>query len=298
MDQARLVQLLSESASQISWLLGAGASQSAGLPTAWDVMWDLKRLHYNLKENQQISPNDVQNPAVREKIEAYMEAQGFLPAGDPREYSACFELIFGDDYDRQSKYLRTILSGDGISLSVGHRALAAMMASGQARAVFTTNFDTVVETAFAAVSGKDIAAFHLEGSYAANAAMNNDEFPIYVKLHGDFRYQSTKNLSADLSTQDKELGKCLVSAGNRFGLVVAGYSGRDESVMALIEEALGGPNPFPHGLFWTTMKGRRPFKTVEDLIAKARARGVKADIVEIETFDSLMSRVWRQLPSR
>jgi hypothetical protein len=103
MDQVQLVQLLSESASQFSWLLGAGASQSAGLPTAWDVIWDLKRRHYNLKENQQISPNDVQNAGVQEKISAYMEAQGFPPPGDPKEYSACFELIFGDEYDRQSK---------------------------------------------------------------------------------------------------------------------------------------------------------------------------------------------------
>jgi hypothetical protein len=227
-----------------------------------------------------------------------MEAQGFLPPGAPNEYSACFELIFGDDYDRQSKYLRGILADNKISLSVGPRALAAMMAGGHARAIFTTNFDTVVEKAFAAVSGKAIAAFHLEGSSAANTALNNDEFPIYVKLHGDFRYQSVKNLSADLLTQDKELGKCLVSACNRFGLVVAGYSGRDESVMSLVEEALRGPNPFPHGLFWTTMKGRRPFKAVEVLIAKAKARGINAGVVEIETFDSFMSRVWRQLPSR
>lgn len=298
MDQIQLVQRLSEAASQFSWLLGAGASQSAGLPTAWDVMWDLKRRHYNLQENQQISPNDIQNAAVQEKVSAYMGAQGFLPPGNPREYSACFELIFGDDYDRQSRYLRAILADHKISLSVGHRALAAMMASGQAKAVFTTNFDTVVEKAFAAVSGKDIAPFHLEGSYAANAALNDDEFPIYVKMHGDFRYQSIKNLSADLLSQDMELGKCLVSAGNRFGLVVVGYSGRDESAMALLEGALKGPNPFPHGLFWTTMKGRQPFKAVADLIAKAKARGVKAEVVEIETFDSLMSRVWRQLPSR
>jgi hypothetical protein len=81
-------------------------------------------------------------------------------------------------------------------------------------------------------------------------------------------------------------------------VLVAGYSGRDESVMALIEEALAGPNPFPHGLFWTTMKGRQPLKRVEDLIEKAKASGVKAEVVEIETFDSLMSRIWRQLPSR
>lgn len=273
MDQTQLVQSLSESAPQFAWLLGAGASQSAGLPTAWDVMWDLKRRHYNQQENQQITPNDVQNAAVQQKLNDYMEAQGFPPPGDPAEYSACFQLIFGNDYDRQSRYLRAILGDDKISLSLGHRVLAAMMVGDQAKAVFTTNFDTVIEKAFAAVSAKPLAPFHLEGSYAANAALNHDEFPLYVKLHGDFRYQSIKNLAADLLIQDKELGKCLISAGNRFGLVVAGYSGRDESVMALIEDALAGPNPFPHGFFWTTMKGRRPLKAVEELIAKAKAKG-------------------------
>ena len=33
-------------------------------------------------------------------------------------------------------------------------------------------------------------------------------------------------------------------------------------------------------------------------MAKARTRGVRAEIVEIETFDSLLSRLWRQLPNR
>jgi SIR2-like domain len=298
MEQSRFIQLLSESAPYFSWLLGAGSSQSAGLPTAVDVMWDLKRRHYCVQENQQISSNDVQNAAVREKIAFYMEAHGFPPPGDPGEYSACFELIFGADYERQRRYLRAILSDDRISLSIGHRILAAMMSSGGTKAVFTTNFDTVVEKAVSTVAGKDIAPFHIEGSYAANDALNSDEFPIYIKLHGDFRYQSIKNLAPDLLEQDRELGRCLVNACNRFGLVVVGYSGRDESVMELLRNVLQGTNPFPHGLFWTTLKGRHVLKPVEDLIVAAQTRGVKAEIVEIETFDSLMSRLWRQLPDR
>ena len=298
MEQNELIQLLSESAPKFTWLLGAGTSQSAGLPTAMDVMWDLKRRHYCLEENQQISANDIQNVAVQDKISAYMQAHGFPEPGDPAEYSACFELIFGDDHERQRKYLRAMLSDDRISLSVGHRVLAAMMSSGLAKTVFTTNFDTVVKKAVATVAGTDIAPFHIEGSYAANAALNNDEFPMYTKLHGDFRYQSIKNLAPDLLAQDKELRNCMINACNRFGLVVAGYSGRDESVMALLRDVLAGNNPFPHGLFWTTLKGRKPSGSVEDLITAARARGVKAEIVEIETFDSLMSRLWRQLPNR
>ncbi len=63
----------------------------------------------------------------------------------------------------------------------------------------------------------------VSGSYAANDALNSDEFPIYMKLHGDFRYHSIKNLAPDLLEQDRELGKYLVNASNRFGLVVVGY---------------------------------------------------------------------------
>jgi hypothetical protein len=41
------------------WLLGAGASRSAGMPTAYDVIWDLKRAYYCLKENQELMRIDT-----------------------------------------------------------------------------------------------------------------------------------------------------------------------------------------------------------------------------------------------
>lgn len=84
--------MLSEAVNQFFWFLGAGTSQSAGLPAAWDVMWDLKRRHCCKEENQEIAANDVENAAVREKITAYMDAHNFPPPGDPGEYSACFRL--------------------------------------------------------------------------------------------------------------------------------------------------------------------------------------------------------------
>jgi hypothetical protein len=50
------------------------------------------------------------------------------------------------------------------------------------------------------VSCQSLSAHHLEGSHTANKALNNEEFPIYCKLHGDFRYDSLKNLPGDLAT--------------------------------------------------------------------------------------------------
>jgi len=207
-------------------------------------------------------------------------------------------LIFGTDLERQSRYLQAKLSEKASSLTLGHRIFGGLFTTGAIKVVFTTNFDTVVERAVAEVTGKSLAAFHLEGSYAAKQALNNDAFPIYCKLHGDFRYTSIKNLTEDLKTQNAEMGDCLVSACNRFGMIVAGYSGRDESVMQLLHRVLDGPNPFPHGLYWTTLKGRNPLPAVTALLEAARAKGVRAELIEIETFDSLMSRIWKQFPDK
>ncbi|QPF83471.1 SIR2 family protein [Bradyrhizobium genosp. L] len=298
MEQAEFIRIVTEAPGMFAWMLGAGSSQSAGLPTAWDIIWDLKRRYYCSEEHQEVSSNDLQNGAVREKIESYLMSRGFPATSDPTAYSRSFELIFGTDLERQSRYLQAKLSEKASSLTLGHRILGGLFSTGAIKVVFTTNFDTVVERAVAEVTGKSLSAFHLEGSYAAKQALNNDAFPIYCKLHGDFRYTSIKNLTEDLKTQNAEMGDCLESACNRFGMIVAGYSGRDESVMQLLHRILDGPNPFPHGFYWTTLKGRNPLPAVTALLEVARAKGVRAELIEIETFDSLMSRIWKQFPDK
>ena len=255
MDQAQLTALICGRPENFAWFLGAGASRSAGLPTATDLLWIMKRQFYCNEENQDISRQDVQLATVQERIQTFVESRGFPPLWDDDEYSLCFERIFGEDRERQRKYLKANLAEDRVSLSVGHRVIGAMLSSGLTRLVFSTNFDSVIEKAVAEVGLKSISAYHLEGSHSANDALNNEEYPIYCKLHGDFRYDSLKNLASDLATQNQHLSQCLVNASSRCGFVVTGYSGRDESVMALFRSALNGPNPFPHGFFWTGMKG-------------------------------------------
>jgi hypothetical protein len=297
-DQSEFTSVFSARPQNFAWFLGAGASATAGLPTATDVIWDLKRRFYRREENQDISRQDMQNEPVRARIQAFMESRGFPELWAADEYTAYFEKIFGDDKERQRRYLKAILSEEHVTLSVGSRVFGAMIASGMCRVTFTTNFDSVVEKAVAEVAGQSLSAYHLEGSSAANQALNNEEYPLYCKLHGDFRYDSLKNLSADLATQNAALSDCLVNAGNRFGFIVAGYSGRDLSVMELLDKVLETNNPFPHGLFWTGLKGSPIRPAVEELLARARARSVNAKYVPIETFDALLLRLWRNLDDK
>jgi hypothetical protein len=169
---------------------------------------------------------------------------------------------------------------------------------GLARIIFTTNFDEVIETAFSAVTAKCLTAFHLEGAYAALDALNAERFPIYAKIHGDFRYKSIKNLASDLLNNDKEIQKCFLAASNRYGLIVTGYSGRDANVMAMFSAALEQDNPFPLGLFWTTPRLSDVADSVGELISSARKKGVRANIIETGTFDIMLSKMWRQLPQK
>jgi hypothetical protein len=57
------------------WFLGAGTSHTAGMPTATDIIWDLKRKYYCLQENQTIQTHGINNKAVRGKIQSYMDSK-------------------------------------------------------------------------------------------------------------------------------------------------------------------------------------------------------------------------------
>lgn len=280
------------------WFLGAGSSRSSGLPAAEDLIWDLKRRYYCAKENQDVQAHSVNNHAIKAKIQSYFDGLGCPKAWSNQEYSYYFELMFGDDYAAQQSYIQDQMSPDKVTLTIGPRALASLLQMGRSRLVFTTNFDDILEDAYAAVAGKNLTPFHLEGSYAALEALNAERSPLYAKIHGDFRYQSIKNLSDDLLSNDEKIQECFVAAAGRYGLIVAGYSGRDSNVMAMLQQALAQPNPFPRGIWWTIPRASSVAPPVTAFIESARERGVAAHIVETGTFDLMLYKIWRQIPDK
>ncbi|MBE0558980.1 MAG: SIR2 family protein, partial [Proteobacteria bacterium] len=280
------------------WFLGAGTSRSSGLPAGVDLIWDLKRQYYCAKENQDVQAHNVSNHAIKAKIQSYFEGKSCPKVWSNEEYSYYFELMFGEDYAAQQSYIQDQMSPDKVTLTIGPRALAGLLEMGRSRLIFTTNFDDVLEDAYAAVAGKNLTPFNLEGSYAALEALNAERFPLYAKIHGDFRYQNIKNLSKDLLSNDAEIQKCFVAAAGRYGLIVAGYSGRDSNVMAMLGQALAQPNPFPHGIWWTVPHASSVALSVVAFIEMAREKGITAHIVETGTFDVMLYKVWRQIPDR
>lgn len=298
LSEAEFLRHVTQTGPHLMWFLGAGTSRSSGLPTATDIIWDLKRKYYCRHQNQDVQAHDASNKAIQSRIQSFMDSKGFPPLWDISEYSFYFDQTFGNDYAAQQKYLQDALSLQKISSTIGHRALAALLHMDRARVIFTTNFDEVVETAFAAVSGRNLSTFHLEGSYAALEALNADQFPLYAKVHGDFRYQSVKNLSKDLLSNDEQIQKCFIAAATRFGIVVAGYSGRDENVMSMFRKAIDQNNAFPHGLFWTAPKIAAVAERVRNLLDYAHSRGITCGLVQAGTFDEMLSKIWKNTDRR
>lgn len=168
--------------------------------------------------------------------------------------------------------------------------MGALLAAGQIRVVWTTNFDSLVEDAAVDALGSTagLVVASTDAPALATQALSEERYPLLVKLHGDFRSRRLRNTTEELKEQDQTLRASLTTACSRFGLAVVGYSGRDRSVMSALEDVLEGEDPYPAGLFWFHRSDSPVSSSVSRLIARARTKGVEAETIEVETFDELL----------
>ncbi len=295
MDLAELLRRHGSRAPGLMWLLGAGASAAAGVPTAFQMTWEFKRAIFCSEERVPLPAcQQLKDPQVRERIQRHFTGAGHPTLDDPDEYAHYFELAYRDEGDRR-RYIDAKVKG--AEPSFGHAALAALMLAGRARVVWSTNFDSCVETSAARAfeSAGRLTVASLDNPLVAEQALTEERWPLHVKLHGDFRSRRLKNTVDELRDQDGRLRAALTAAARRLGLIVVGYSGRDASVMEALEAA-AITDGYPAGLFWIHRAGTPPPPRVEALIAKAAAVGVDAAIVEAETFDEVLGDIVRQTP--
>ena len=284
-------------AGNLMWLLGAGASASAGIPTAGDMVWEFKQqLFISQRRVSAQAVADLSSPAVRAQLQAHIDSSGTLPpAGAGDEYATLFEAVYPAETDRRA-YLDAKMAG--AKPSYGHLALATLMHAQLTRVVWTTNFDPLVADGCAKVYDATgaLTTVALDAPALAGQLVADGRWPIEIKLHGDFRSRRLKNTGDELRHQDQRLRQILVDCCRRFGLVVVGYSGRDESIMEALEEALQRDGAFPLGLFWLHRGDDPPLERVQRLLVRAQAAGVEAAMVRIENFDEAMRDLLRLMP--
>jgi hypothetical protein len=283
-------------APNLMWLLGAGASAAAGIPTARDMVWEFKqRLFVSQRHISAHAVSDLSSAAVRAQLQAHIDGSESLPAaGASDEYAALFEAVYPAEADRRA-YMDAKMAG--ARPSYGHLALATLMLAGRCPMVWTTNFEPMIADACARVFGTtaSLTTIALDAPGLAAQLISEARWPLEIKLHGDFRSRRLKNTPDELRHQDARLRRVLVDSCRRYGLVVAGYSGRDGSVMDALDEALEVDDAYPTGLFWLHRGEDDPLACVGELLTRAADAGVEASLVHVDNFDEVLRDLVRLL---
>ncbi|KQQ45914.1 Sir2-family regulator [Duganella sp. Leaf126] len=231
-----------------------------------------------------------------DRIDEFFRRTSILPPdGDPTEYAAAFEAVYP-----QARHRRQYID-DAISKGTpcfGHRVLGSLIAAGKVDCVFTTNFDPLVEESALSAnsllpvmrqSRPTVAA--IDSGDRAMRCLNESDWPLIAKLHGDYQSTAIKNTNSELENQDERMRHVLVEASKRFGMLFVGYSGRDASIMEALRSVLRETAPFPNGLYWVTSSASRLLPTVIELLENAHLAGVDVAVVECKTFDELVAEV-------
>lgn len=297
--EAEFARLALVRTGQLAWFLGAGSSASAGLPTAWHMITDFKASLYASAQKLDRRDIDLDDDLWVGRINSYFDGANGLPAtGDPREYEAAFTAMYPAAEDRR-RYIADMVERG--TPSYGQRVLGAALATGLIPLVFTTNFDSLIEQSSGWANDllpldqrHPLRVGALTNSDVAQRALAQSDWPLLVKLHGDYQSDTIKNTSHELQTQDVVFRTVFTESLRRFGLVVAGYSGRDDSVMDALEEALAAPNPYPNGLFWVVRSSTTLLPRAAAFLTTAENAGVTTHLVASETFDEMLGELARQ----
>src|SRR6266540_4730134 len=110
----------------IMWFLGAGASASAGVPTAYDMIWDFKRTLFCASNRVPARTcQDLSDPNLRRKIQRHFDQSVGYPVMDSEEeYSSYFSAVYRTEQDRRNYIDRLVANGRP---SYGHLALGSLL---------------------------------------------------------------------------------------------------------------------------------------------------------------------------
>ena len=194
-------------------LLGSGLSQSAGIPTGWQIVLDL----LGMLAHSQGQPDDVD-------LENWYRSN----YDQEPEYSTLLDQLAPTAAERH-QVLRPYFEPDADERELGlkqptaaHRAIARMAADGYIRVIITTNFDRLIETA---LQEAGITPVVLSTPDQVAGALPLIHMGCCVlKVHGDYLDPRILNSSVELSDYPQEINRLLDQIFDQFGLIVCGWS--------------------------------------------------------------------------
>ena len=180
--------------SSYALFLGAGASMSSGVPSAKACIWQWKKSIFctnNPGLEEQVS--ELSLPAVGERIDRWLQVNGFFPVDDQDEYSYFIEKCLPIADDRRRFFEPWIRKARP---HVGYRLLCLLAEAELFRSIWTTNFDGLVARAAADFDLTPIEVGFDCKERAFRQPERNEL--VCISLHGDYRYDKLKNTKKEL----------------------------------------------------------------------------------------------------
>lgn len=265
-----------------SVLIGAGASISSGIQSAYDCIWEWKKDIY-LSQNPNSSDyyKNTKNESIKKSIQDWLDNEGIYPAlHSDEEYSFYAEKAYPIADDRR-KYFKSLIERK--EPYIGYKLLCILNEQEIVKAIWTTNFDGLVVRAAHQENLTPI-EINLDNSDRIFRNQSRKEL-LTIALHGDYKYSTLKNTSSELDTQDEIFADVFSRYHNDKNLIVIGYSGRDQSLMKSLSKAFSQRGS--GRLYWCGY-GHDIGTAIKDLIGKARAHGREAYFIPTDGFDKTL----------
>ena len=260
--------------------LGAGASDSSGIPIASSMVRDFKRELTGIWESEQ-RPHDV-------NFKSWLEAKaGWQRNEGP--YAKYFESLEPTEYGR-TLYLNKWMQA--ASPGWGYFCLAQLLAKAYFSTVVTTNFDDLIYEACTLYSVKRPRVYSAFSPYTSFE--HDHERPTIIKLHGDYLYANFRTTTEEVKAVDRRLMNEVSTLFAQHEIIVVGYSGTDDRIM----KDLFATMPPRNGVYWCTYKDESMPDSVLSLLSSGNHDEETMVIGDRPSLDNRRHQHWFQIPTK
>lgn len=272
--------------SNYSIFLGAGASRSSGISTASELIngW-MKELYERYEAKSYTFSKDSIFDNEQEELIRFFEKNYSSWFDSSNAYSSLFERKF-DLAPQRRRFVEKEV--DGKLPSIGYAYLVSLVENNFFNAIFTTNFDDLLNEAFYQLSStRPIVCAHDSSVHSISVSSKR---PKIIKLHGDYLFENIKSTLRETESLESNTSDKLKEFCKEYGLIVVGYAGNDRSIMDILDFLIKNDTYLRNGVYWCLRGEDYISPTLKNFFWKERVYPVL-----IDGFDEFFAEVHHEL---
>lgn len=280
-SEAEALQKIAERPQNFYFWIGAGCSVSSGIPLSSEIID-----YISVRVYEKTHPADRGKKTAAD-IYDWLKREKWYNVNFP--YISALEKEFPSVTLRTEYFSKLIKDKDAspthfhIAMQMKHHKLS--------NTIITTNFDNLLEKAFALLKGVSIITIR---AFDQLNEIKDDDRRYLIKVHGDYNHYEVKYLRQGMGRLFDDMeAKLTQMATSDHLFVFLGYSGTEVGVLNLFHKLLDKePDAFKGGMLFGVKDSVRKVDTkIAEFIQRADMMGKQALLFEIEDSDKFMEKL-------